>query len=168
MYYYRYILHVYVCLYLSILLFIHVCVCVCVCMKLLQLCLTFCDPVDCSLPGSCVHGSLRQEYWSGLPCPPPGDLPNPGIELKSPGSPALASGSSPIAPPGKPMCPFIIHLFICLISLLLSLNPSPPQSLPLFLPPSLPPFLPSSISFFLFSFLSFLPIHPFIQSPLYR
>ena len=32
-------------------------------------------------------GSSRQEYWSGLPCPPPGDLPNPGIE---PGSPALA------------------------------------------------------------------------------
>ena len=29
-------------------------------------------------------GSSRQEYWSGLPCPPPGDLPNPGIELRSP------------------------------------------------------------------------------------
>ncbi|ELR46456.1 hypothetical protein M91_05097, partial [Bos mutus] len=34
----------------------------------------------------------RQEYWSGLPFPPPGDLPNPGIEPMSLVSPALASG----------------------------------------------------------------------------
>ena len=33
-------------------------------------------------------GSSRQEYWSGLPCPPPGDLPNPGIESRSPASQA--------------------------------------------------------------------------------
>ena len=32
----------------------------------------------------------RQEYWSGLPFSPPGDIPNPGIELASPASPALA------------------------------------------------------------------------------
>ena len=37
-------------------------------------------------------GFLRQEYWSGLPCPPPGDLPNPGMELRSPKSPAWADG----------------------------------------------------------------------------
>ena len=37
-------------------------------------------------------GFSRQEYWSGLPCPPPGDLPNPGIEPASLGSPALAGG----------------------------------------------------------------------------
>ena len=37
-------------------------------------------------------GFARQEYWSGLPCPPPGDLPNPGIELESLKSPALAGG----------------------------------------------------------------------------
>ena len=37
-------------------------------------------------------GFSRQEYWSGLPCPPPGDLPNPGIELTSLTSPALADG----------------------------------------------------------------------------
>ena len=37
-------------------------------------------------------GFSRQEYWSGLPCPPLGDLPYPGIELKSPVSPALAGG----------------------------------------------------------------------------
>ena len=37
-------------------------------------------------------GFSRQEYWSGLPCPPPGDLPNPGIKLESLMSPALAGG----------------------------------------------------------------------------
>ena len=46
-------------------------------------------PMDCSPPGSSVHGILRQEYWSGLPFPSPGDLPDPGIE---PASPALAEG----------------------------------------------------------------------------
>ena len=37
-------------------------------------------------------GFSRQEYWSGLPCPPPGDLPNPGIQPASLMSPALTSG----------------------------------------------------------------------------
>ena len=37
-------------------------------------------------------GFSKQEYWSGLPCPPPGDLPNPGIEPESLASPALADG----------------------------------------------------------------------------
>ena len=37
-------------------------------------------------------GFFRQEYWSELPCPPPGDLPAPGIEPKSPMSPAMAGG----------------------------------------------------------------------------
>ena len=46
--------------------------------------------MDCSPPGSSVHGVLRQEYWSGLPCPPPGDLPDPRIEPASLSSPALA------------------------------------------------------------------------------
>ena len=44
-------------------------------------------------------GFSRQEYWSGLPRPPPGDLPDPGIEPGSLTSPALAGGSSPLAPP---------------------------------------------------------------------
>jgi len=39
------------------------------------------DPMDCSPRGSPVHGIPRQEYWSGLPFPFPGDLPDPGIEL---------------------------------------------------------------------------------------
>ena len=49
-----------------------------------QSCSTLCDLMDCSLPGSSVHGILRQEYWSGLPFPSPGYLPKPGIEPKSP------------------------------------------------------------------------------------
>ena len=44
-------------------------------------------------------GFSRQEYWSGLPFPSPGDLPNPGIE---PGSPALQTDTLPSEPPGKP------------------------------------------------------------------
>ena len=37
-------------------------------------------------------GFSRPEYWSGLPCPPPGDLPDPGIKPTSPVAPALAGG----------------------------------------------------------------------------
>ena len=44
-------------------------------------------------------GFSRQEYWSGLPFPSPGDLPNPGIE---PTSPVLQADSLPSEPPGKP------------------------------------------------------------------
>ena len=47
-------------------------------------------------------GFSRQEYWSGLPFPSLGDLPNPGIKPTSPASPALASGLFTSVPPGKP------------------------------------------------------------------
>ena len=43
-------------------------------------------------------GFSREEYWSGLPCPLPGDLPNPGVE---PMSPILQAGSLPSEPPGS-------------------------------------------------------------------
>ena len=46
-------------------------------------------------------GFSRQEYWSGLPCPPPGDLPNPGIELTSP---ALQVDSLPLSHQGCCCC----------------------------------------------------------------
>ena len=45
-------------------------------------------------------GFSRQEYWSGLPFPSPGDLPNPGIE---PGCPSLQTDALPSEPPGKPL-----------------------------------------------------------------
>ena len=47
-------------------------------------------------------GFSRQECWSGLPCPPPGDLPDPGIEPASPAAPALAGRFFTTEPPGKP------------------------------------------------------------------
>ena len=53
------------------------------CAKSLQSYLTLCNPIDHSPPGSSVHGILQAKYWSGLPCPPPGDLPDPGIEYMS-------------------------------------------------------------------------------------
>ena len=53
----------------------------------MQLCVTL-RTVACQAPLS--TGFSRQEYWSGLPCPPPGDLPNPGIKPTSFTSPALA------------------------------------------------------------------------------
>ena len=58
--------------------------------KSLQSCPTLCDPIDGSPPGSHVPGFSRQEHWSGLPFPPPGDLPDSGTELLSLTSSALA------------------------------------------------------------------------------
>ena len=72
-----------------------------------QLCLTLCDPMGCSLPGSSVHRIIQEEYWSGLPFPSPGDLPDPGIE---PTSPALQADSLLSEPPGKPKVMFYIIL----------------------------------------------------------
>ena len=66
-----------------------------VCMRVmsLQSCLTPCDPMDCIAHQAPLSiRFLRQGYWSGLPFPSPGDLPNPGIE---PGSPALQADSLP-------------------------------------------------------------------------
>ena len=63
-----------------------------------QLCQTLCDPMDCSPPGSSVMRFPRQKYWSELPFPTPGDLPDPGIK---PVSPALADGFFTAAPAGK-------------------------------------------------------------------
>ena len=50
------------------------------------------NSMDCSLPGSTVHGFSRQEYWSEFPCLPPGDLLDLGMEPESLMSPALAGG----------------------------------------------------------------------------
>ena len=56
-------------------------------------------PHDCSPPGSSVHGISPEEYWSGLPFPSPGDLPDPGMETASP---ELAGGFFTTEPPAKP------------------------------------------------------------------
>ena len=47
-------------------------------------------------------GFSRQGYWSGLPCPPPGNVPYTGIEPTPPVSPALQADSLPAEPPGRP------------------------------------------------------------------
>ena len=46
-------------------------------------------------------GFSRQEYWSGLPFPPPGDLPNPGIETTSPEAPVLQANFLPLSHRGR-------------------------------------------------------------------
>ena len=60
-------------------------------------------------------GFPRQEYWSGLPCPPPGDLPNPGIEPKHPVSPALAGGFFTTSTTWEAFCEFSTDLFYILV-----------------------------------------------------
>ena len=72
---------------------------VCMPAKLLQSGPNLCDTRKCSPPGSSVHGILQARYWSGWPCPPPGDLPNTGTE---PASLALQVDSLPTVPPGNP------------------------------------------------------------------
>ena len=59
------------------------------CFTSVQLCAT---PWAVVLWAPLSMGFSKQEYWSGLPCPPPGDLPNPRIKTASPMSPALAVG----------------------------------------------------------------------------
>ena len=70
-----------------------------------QSCPTLCEPLDCSLPGSSVHGILGEEYWSGLQFSSPGDLPKPGIKPVSLMSPALAGEFFTTVSPGKPKYP---------------------------------------------------------------
>ena len=74
-------------------------VCVLSCFSHVQL---FATPWIVARQAPLSMGFSRQEYWSGLPFPSPGDLPNPGIEPTSPVSPALHANSLPTEPPGKP------------------------------------------------------------------
>ena len=75
--------------------------CVCVCALLLSHVQLFVTPwtVDCQASLSMEFS--RQEYWSGLPFLPPGNLPDPGIDPASPASTALAGRFSTAVPPGK-------------------------------------------------------------------
>ena len=67
------------------------------CVLVAQSCLTVCDPEDYQAP--LYMEFSRQEYLSGLPCPSPGNLPNPGVK---PRSPALQADSLLFELPGKP------------------------------------------------------------------
>ena len=72
------------------------------CAKLIQLC-----PTLCQAPLS--MGFSRQEYWNGLPFPPPGDLPDPGIKPKSLVSPELAGGFFTTESPGKRLSTYMLN-----------------------------------------------------------
>ena len=68
-------------------------------------------------------GFSRQEYWSGLPFPPPGELPHPEMELESTVTSALAGRFFTTEPPGKPMKPLKEdHLKVCWVMFSLSLK----------------------------------------------
>ena len=68
--------------------------------KSLSRVLLFATPWTVAYQAPLSMGFSRQEYWSGLPFPSPGDLPNPGIE---PRFPALQTDALPSEPPGKPL-----------------------------------------------------------------
>ena len=89
------------------------CVCACVQARSLQSCLTLSTLwiIACQVPLS--MGFSRQEYWSGLPCPPPGDLPEPGIESTSLN--VFCTGKQvlyQLAPPRKPHLSYRLELKI--------------------------------------------------------
>ena len=73
-----------------------------------QSCLTRFNPMDCSPPGSSVHGVLQARILEWVAMPLPGDLRNPGIE------PALQVDSSPSEPPGKPIYGYMYNQIILL------------------------------------------------------
>ena len=79
----------------------------CVHAKLLQSCHTLCDCMDCNPQAPLSMGFSRLEYCSGLSCPSPGDLPDPGIKPESLMSPAWAD-SSPLNHQGGPQ---IFHFY---------------------------------------------------------
>ena len=71
------------------------------CAKLLNHVRLFATPWTIALQAPLSMGVARQEYWSGLPFTPPGDLPDPGIKFVSP---ALAGEIFTAEPPGNPKC----------------------------------------------------------------
>ena len=77
------------------------CVCVCVC-KVAQSCPTLCDPMDCSLSGSYVHGISQARIMEWVAISFSRESSDPGTEPVSLMSPLLASGFFTTAPPGKP------------------------------------------------------------------
>ena len=103
----EYICNIYIDKEVWCLTYMCLCVCVCVCVHtclVISVLSNSLDPVDCGPQVPLSMGFSRQEYWSGLPCSPPGDLPNPRMERKSPASPALQVDSLPIEPSGKTTC----------------------------------------------------------------
>ena len=67
-----------------------------------QPCLALCGPRDCSPPGSSVRGVVQAGTLEWLPLPPPGELPDPGTDLRLWHLLRWQADSPPLAPPGKP------------------------------------------------------------------
>ena len=81
-------------------------------MKLLSHVRLFTTPWTVAYQAPPPVGFSRQEYWSGLLFPSPGDLPNSGIE---PGSPTLQADALPSEPPGILLCNFPFVYYLCLV-----------------------------------------------------
>ena len=73
-----------------------------------QSCLTLCDSMEVAHQAPLSMEFSRQEYFSGLPFPSPGNLPNPGIK---PGSPAFQADTLTSEPPGKPIVACVTVFF---------------------------------------------------------
>ena len=69
--------------------------------RLTQSCPALCDPMMIACQAPLSMGFSRQEYWTGLPCPPPGNLPNPEIKPASPASPSLQEDYLPVSHQGS-------------------------------------------------------------------
>ena len=98
----------------------------CVCLLVTRSCPTLCDPMDCTQPGSSVHGILQARILEWVAISSSRDLPNPGIE---PRSPVLQVNSLPSEPPGKSFR--ICHGYVYLPDFHASYFPSFPPLSPL-------------------------------------
>ena len=97
------------------------CVCVCACVFIEKVLHASSGLSDCFVTPWTVArqvplsmGFPRQEYWCGLSFPPPGDLPDPGIEPESLMPPELPCGFFTTAPPGKPHVCVHVCVYVCL------------------------------------------------------
>ena len=94
-------------------IYVYILTCAYVHAQFLQSCPTFCDPKTIVHQPPLSMRFSRQEYWSGLLCPHPGDLPNPGIKLTSPVSPALQGDSLPLSHLRSPVYKYmLIYIYI--------------------------------------------------------
>ena len=84
--------------------------------KSLHSCLTLCDPMDCSLPGSSFHGILLARILE-LSCPLPGDLPDSGIEPASLMSPALPGRFFTTSTTWEAPIYYFVYLFLAVLGL---------------------------------------------------
>ena len=86
--------------------------CMCMCAKSLRLCQTLCDSMDCSLPGSSVHGILQARIleWVAMPSSRGSSQPRDGTQVSYIYL-HWQVGSLPLAPPGKPRYMYTHNLF---------------------------------------------------------